>query len=265
MWFSMFLSFYPEKIGTSCGSIYKYTMKFVLKLSYNGTAYHGWQTQNNAISVQQLIETGFEKIAGFALELTGCGRTDTGVHASCYYAHFETDEILDKEIVYKLNAVLPPDIAIEYCKPTDDSFHARFSAISREYRYFIHSHKDPFLTDRSFFISKKLDLEAMNRACEILKEYEDFSSFCKKGADNKTMICKILAANWMKKNNQFIFTIIADRFLRNMVRAIVGAMVDVGLNKISLEDFRKIIEKKNNQFTGTSVPACGLYLWDVRY
>ena len=248
-----------------CGSKPIFKMRFILKLSYNGTAYHGWQRQENANSVQSMIENALKKITGSAIELTGCGRTDTGVHAKCYYAHFELDRKPDKEIVYKLNSVLPPDIAIAYCKRTDNSFHARFDAVSREYRYFIHSQKNPFLINQSYFVSKTLDLEAMNKACEILMEYEDFASFCKKGADNKTTLCKLMEARWEQKKDQLVFTIKADRFLRNMVRAIVGAMVDVGLNKLSLEDFRKIIEAKNNQFTGTSVAACGLYLWDVRY
>ncbi|MFM9945275.1 MAG: tRNA pseudouridine(38-40) synthase TruA [Bacteroidia bacterium] len=240
-------------------------MKFILKLSYNGTAYHGWQRQDNAISIQQIIESALEKITGIETEIVGCGRTDTGVHARCYFAHFESEGQLDSEIVYKLNSVLPHDIAIEYCKKSDDDFHARFSATSREYRYFIHWQKNPFLINQSFFLSKKLDLEAMNQACEILMQYEDFASFCKKGADNKTTICQLMEARWEQTENQVIFKIKADRFLRNMVRAIVGAMVDVGLHKLSLTDFKKIIKDKNNQFTGTSVAACGLYLWDVRY
>lgn len=254
----MFLSFYVVQNPII-------NMNFVLKLSYNGAAYHGWQRQENAISVQEIIETAYKKITGFDIELTGCGRTDTGVHAKCYYAHFELDEKPDKEIVYKLNSVLPPEVAIEYCKKAEDSFHARFSAISREYRYFIHFQKNPFLINQSYFISKKLDVERMNKACEILKGYDDFASFCKKGADNKTTLCQLMEAKWEQKKDQLIFTIKADRFLRNMVRAIVGAMVDVGLHKLSLDDFREIIEAKNNQFTGTSVAACGLFLWDVRY
>jgi tRNA pseudouridine38-40 synthase len=240
-------------------------MRFILKLSYNGTAYHGWQKQENANSVQSMIENALKKITGLSIDIMGCGRTDTGVHAKCYFAHFEMEEEPDIELVYKLNSVLPSDIAIEECKKADDDFHARFDAVSREYRYFIHFKKNPFLINQSYFVSKKLDVERMNKACEILKEYEDFASFCKKGADNKTTLCKLIKAHWEEINNQLIFTIIADRFLRNMVRAIVGAMVDVGLHKISLEDFKNIIEAKNNQFTGTSVAACGLFLWDVRY
>ena len=240
-------------------------MRFILKLSYNGTAYHGWQKQENANSVQSMIENAFKKITGLTIDIMGCGRTDTGVHAKCYFTHFEMEEEPDIELVYKLNSVLPADIAIEECKKADDDFHARFDAVSREYRYFIHFKKNPFLINQSYFVSKKLDVERMNKACEILKEYDDFASFCKKGADNKTTLCKLMDAHWEEKNHQFIFTIKADRFLRNMVRSIVGAMVDVGLHKISLEDFKNIIEAKNNQFTGTSVAACGLFLWDVRY
>ncbi len=212
-----------------------------------------------------MIENAIQKLMGTPIDIIGCGRTDTGVHAKRYYANFETEEILDPEIVYKLNAILPSDIAIESCQKTNTDFHARFSAISREYRYFIHWQKDPFLLNRSFFLFKKLDLEAMNSACKILLEYQDFASFCKKGADNKTTVCEITEAFWTQQENQFFFKIKADRFLRNMVRAIVGTMVDVGLHKISLDEFRNIIEARNNQITGTSVPACGLYLWEVSY
>jgi len=240
-------------------------MRFILKLSYNGTAYHGWQKQENANSVQSMIENALKKVTGLEVDIMGCGRTDTGVHAACYFAHFKLDDEPDSELVYKLNSVLPNDIAIEQCKKADANFHARFDAVSREYRYFIHFQKNPFLINQSYFVSKKLDVERMNKACEILKEYDDFASFCKKGADNKTTLCQLMEAHWEELNHQLIFTIKADRFLRNMVRAIVGAMVDVGLHKISLEDFKNIIEAKNNQFTGTSVAACGLFLWDVRY
>ena len=240
-------------------------MKFILKLSYNGTAYHGWQKQDNANSVQSMIENALKIITGLAIDIVGCGRTDTGVHANCYFAHFEMEEWLESELAYKLNSVLPSDIAIEYCENIDDNFHARFDAKSRENRYFIHSQKNPFLVNQSYFLSKTLDLQAMNKACEILKEYDDFASFCKKGADNKTTFCRLMQAKWERKNHQFVFTIKADRFLRNMVRAIVGAMLDVGLGKLALDDFRQIIEAKNNQFSGTSVAACGLYLWDVKY
>jgi len=236
-----------------------------MKLSYNGTAYSGWQRQDNAVSVQQTIEKALRLITGIDIEIVGCGRTDTGVHASFYVAHFDTEQPLDVELVYKLNSILPKDIAVHHCKETADTFHARFSAISREYCYFIHCRKDPFLNDRSWFVHQSLDIDAMNRACTVLMDYDDFASFCKKGADNKTTICKLTHAEWVKEDHRLIFTIRADRFLRNMVRAIVGTMIDVGLGKTDMHNLRLIIEARDRGCSGASVPACGLYLTDVQY
>ncbi len=240
-------------------------MKFSLTLQYKGSAYHGWQKQLNALSVQQVIETAIFKVWDFQVELVGCGRTDTGVHAAKYVAHFEMDEAIDPEFVYKLNAVLPPDIAIRLVEPTRDDFHARFSAKSREYRYFIHQKKNPFLWGQSWFFSKHLNHDLMNEACKILKQHHDFASFCKKWSDNKTTLCHIEEAVWEKTDEGFVFKIVADRFLRNMVRAIVGCMIDVGIERLSPKDFHQIILNKDRNFTGTSVDACGLFLWDIKY
>jgi len=240
-------------------------MKFLLKLSYNGSNYNGWQRQDNAISIQQTIENVLNILMGKKVEVVGCGRTDTGVHALCYYAHFINDSHPEVTFVYKLNAMLPPDIAIAYCRETDEDYHARFSAKTREYKYFIHDHKDPFLINRSWFFHQPLDLDAMNRACTILMEYDDFASFCKKGADNKTTLCKIYHAQWIKEENRLVFIIRADRFLRNMVRAIVGTMVEIGLHKLDMHEFRLVIEGRDRGNSGASVPACGLYLTDVTY
>ena len=240
-------------------------MRFVLKLAFNGSAYHGWQRQKNAHSVQEEIEKALEVILGESAGITGCGRTDTGVHAMTYYAHFDRETAPEPRLVYQLNAILPRDIALHFCREVSEDFHARFSAISREYRYFIHTHKNPFLQDRSWFIHHTPGLELMNKACDILKQYEDFASFCKKGADNKTTLCRIDDCHWAMEGDQWVFTIRADRFLRNMVRAIVGTLVDVGLEKLSLQEFARIVEARNRNLSGESVPACGLYLWDVRY
>lgn len=240
-------------------------MKYILKLAYKGTDYHGWQIQKNANSVQAMIEKAFHLLCGERVELTGCGRTDTGVHASCYFAHFETEAQLSENFVYKLNSILPKDIAISLCTSIVDEFHARFSAISREYKYLIHSQKDPFLNDESYFFHHELNLEMMNRACEVLKATKDFASFCKKGGDNKTTRCEIYECFWLKEGYQLVFTIRADRFLRNMVRAIVGTMLEIGLNKMNLDELETIIESKNRSLSGTSVPACGLYLTEITY
>ena len=240
-------------------------MKYKLILSYKGSRYHGWQIQENAHSVQAEIENALKIIAGEKIGIVGCGRTDTGVHAKFYVAHFETEVEFKSNVVYTLNAILPEDIAILDLKKVGDDFHARFSAISREYQYFIHFHKNPFLTGNSWYMNKQLNIELMNKASEILSEYQDFASFCKLGADNKTTLCEIQHASWQLNDNQLVFTIKADRFLRNMVRAIVGTLMEIGLERMSLIEFRAVIESKNRQNSGTSVPAHGLYLTDVKY
>jgi tRNA pseudouridine38-40 synthase len=240
-------------------------VKYKLILSYKGSRYHGWQIQENAHSVQAEIENALKIIAGEKIGIVGCGRTDTGVHAKFYVAHFETEVEFKSNVVYTLNAILPEDIAILDLKKVGDDFHARFSAISREYQYFIHFHKNPFLTGNSWYVNKQLNIELMNKASEILSEYQDFASFCKLGADNKTTICEIQQASWQISDNQLVFTIRADRFLRNMVRAIVGTLMEIGLERMSLIEFRAVIESKNRQNSGTSVPAHALYLTDVKY
>ena len=240
-------------------------MKYILNLAYDGSVYHGWQKQENAISVEETIENAFFKLLGKNIEIIGCGRTDTGVHAKYYIAHFEYNLEIDKEIVYKLNSILPNDIAIYKCYKTNGNFHARFDAISREYKYYIHFKKEPFLFNRSYYMNKELNIELMNDACKILLLNNDFISFCKKGADNKTTICELMLAKWEIENNQIVFTIKADRFLRNMVRSIVGYMINIGLDKITLNKFIEIIEQKKSNQTGFSAPACGLYLTNVTY
>lgn len=241
-------------------------MKYKFTISFDGTAYHGWQKQKNAVSVQQVIEQKLEILFGKKIETIGCGRTDTGVHARRFVLHFETNEKIGNEnFLYNLNSILPNDIAVLKFSRAKSDFNARFSAVKREYRYFIHFEKNPFLVNKSTFLKRKPELKMLNLACEILKQYDDFESFSKKGSDNKTSICKIFEAKWIEKHNQYIFIIVADRFLRNMVRAITGTMLDVGYGKIDIEDFRKVIESKNRNNSSTSVPAAGLYLWDIKY
>ncbi|NUM31796.1 MAG: tRNA pseudouridine(38-40) synthase TruA [Bacteroidetes bacterium] len=234
-------------------------------ISFDGTAYHGWQKQKNAISVQQIIEQKLEILIGKKTETLGCGRTDTGVHARKFVLHFETIKKPSKNFLYNLNSILPQDIAVLKISHVNSSFNARFSAKKREYRYFIHFEKNPFLINKSTLLNKNPDFDKLNKACEILKKYNDFASFSKKGSDNKTTICKIYEAKWVKKNKQYIFIIIADRFLRNMVRAITGTMLDIGYGKINIDDFVKIIESKDRKNSSTSAPPGGLYLWDIKY
>jgi tRNA pseudouridine38-40 synthase len=200
------------------------------------------------------------------IKTTGAGRTDTGVHAKKMFAHFDTDKAITKNLVYRLNSYLLQDIAIHNIFEVPDDFHARFNALYRTYEYYISLEKNPFRYDFAWTINRRnLDIDKMNEACEILFEYNDFTSFAKIGSDNKTNICKIYKANWECRDQQLILTISADRFLRNMVRSIVGTMVEVGAGKINLDDFRNVIQQKNRNAAGVSAPAKGLFLVDVDY
>ena len=239
--------------------------RYFIKISYNGTAYHGWQIQKNGLTVQEVLNRSLSIALQQAINVVGCGRTDTGVHASEFYAHFDTIALIDQHIIYRLNRLLPKDIAAFSLKEVQKDAHTRFDAISRTYEYKIHTFKDPFIYNRSYFFNKKLDLDKMNMACDALKSFTDFSSFSKLHTQVKTNNCKIVFAKWSLDGNNIMLRIEADRFLRNMVRAIVGTMLDVGRSKTSLEEFNKIIESKNRGLAGTSVPACGLYLVKVKY
>ena len=241
--------------------------RYFLQLSYKGTRYFGWQRQPNAISVQEVIEKTLSTVLREEIAVVGAGRTDTGVHASFYVLHFDvTNEIEEPEkLVYHLNRFLPTDIAVQQIVKTNPEFHARFSAISRTYKYYISTVKDPFTTDTSYQFTVPLDVEKMNEAAKTLFEYTDFTSFAKLHTDVKTNNCKIFQAEWKRENNMLVFTIKADRFLRNMVRAIVGTLIEVGKGKITVDDFRKIIETKNRGAAGTSAPPQGLFLVDIEY
>lgn len=242
-------------------------MRYKLALAYNGENYHGWQTQPNAPTVQETLERAFSVVLRQNISITGCGRTDTGVHAEFYVAHFDTYDINGKigDLVHKMNSFLPKDIAIYNIEPVGDDFNARFSAVKRSYRYWIHTRKDPFLDRSSWLVPYPIDIEKMNQGCEILKRYTDFASFCKVGSDNKTTICHISSAQWTQDAHRIKFEITADRFLRNMVRAIVGTMVDLGLGKTTLADFEDIIKSHKRSSAGQSVPAKGLSLIEVGY
>ena len=244
-------------------------MRYFIKLSYKGTHYHGWQYQPNAMSVQEELEKAFSLILRGEIAITGAGRTDAGVHAKNYIAHFETKKPLDaaqlKELIYKLNSYLSKDIAIHNIYQVDDNMHARFDAKERTYQYNITTTKNPFATESAWYVHGKLDVDKMNLACEILKEYTDFGSFAKLHSDNKTNICDLMEARWEFKVELLVFTIKADRFLRNMVRAIVGTMVDIGQGKTSLDELREIIESKDRNQAGRSVPGHGLFLVEIKY
>jgi tRNA pseudouridine38-40 synthase len=241
--------------------------RYYVQLSYKGTRYFGWQRQPNAISVQEVMEKTLSVVLREDIAVVGAGRTDTGVHASFYVLHFDVSvEIQDTEkLLYHLNRFLPDDIAIQKIKKVSNDFHARFSAISRTYKYYISRVKDPFTTETSYQFTVLLDIEKMNEAAKTLFEYTDFTSFAKLHTDVKTNNCKIFQAEWAQENNQLVFIIKADRFLRNMVRAIVGTLLEVGKGKITIDDFRKIIESKNRGTAGTSAPPQGLFLVDIGY
>ena len=240
------------------------TMRFFITLSYDGTRYHGWQIQPNADTVQQRLQDALSTLLRQPIEVVGAGRTDTGVHAKMMMAHFTISQF--DNIAYKLNKLLPPDIAVQEVRQVAEDLHARFSATSRTYHYFIHTYKDPFVQAYSWQIPFKLDFEKMNEAAQVLLEYKDFTSFSKVNTDVKTNLCDIKEAYWQEvAPDQWRFTITANRFLRNMVRAIVGTLVEVGRGKMSLEDVRRIIEAKDRCQAGESVPAKALSLVSIKY
>jgi len=241
-------------------------MRYFIKFSYNGTNYHGWQTQPNAISVQETLTNAMSVIFNKTLVLTGAGRTDTGVHAREMYAHFDIDFTIDVALaVYKINSFLPKDIVVLDIIIVHDDAHARFDAKKRTYQYHINKIKNPFLFEQSWFYHTYLDLDLMNEAAKLLFNHIDFESFSKSNTDVNTFNCTIFEANWTSENENLIFTITADRFLRNMVRSIVGTLVNVGLHKTTINDFNKIIEAKNRTKAGFSAPACGLFLTKIEY
>ena len=241
--------------------------RYFAQLSFKGTSYHGWQIQPNAVSVQEVLEKAFSTILQEEISVVGAGRTDTGVHASFYVLHFDTsEEIWDyQKLVFRLNSFLPPDIAIQKIWQVPAGVHARFSAVSRTYHYYITTEKNPFQTETAFYYHSKPDVGKMNEAAKILFEYDDFTSFSRLHTNVKTNLCKIYQAEWVIEDEILIFKIKADRFLRNMVRAIVGTLLEVGKGKLSVENFRNIIEQQNRKVAGTSAPAQGLFLVKVEY
>lgn len=243
-------------------------MRYFLHLAYNGSAYHGWQNQPNGVSVQETIERALSLILREEIAITGAGRTDAGVHARSMYAHFDIGVGIEDTdaLTERLNAYLPGDIVIFSIKQVAGDMHARFSAKSRTYKYYITTRKDPFEGICRMRVNPTVDFDAMNRACKYLFEYEDFTSFSKLHTDVKTNNCKIMEARWTQTSEtHWEFTIKADRFLRNMVRAIVGTLLDVGTGKLTVEQFAEVIEKKDRCVAGMSVPAKALFLEEVEY
>ena len=242
-------------------------MRYFMRLGYRGAGFHGWQVQPHDPSVQQAIEEAMTTILRVPTPITGAGRTDAGVNARLMVAHFNTEQpIADvQRLVHSLNALLPAEISIDSITPVHDDAHARFDATSRTYKYFVVPRKDPFRYPLSWKCPPGLDFELMNEAAARLLDYTDFTSFSKLHTDVKTNNCRVTHAQWTHENEQWVFTITADRFLRNMVRAIVGTLVEVGRHKMSVEQFCQVIERKDRCAAGTSMPGNALFLWDITY
>lgn len=249
-------------------------MRFFLQLSYNGQHYSGWQRQNNAISVQEVIEENLSKIFNDKIEIVGCGRTDAGVHAHQYYAHFDVtpkslkgdfENNLPENFLHRINNMLTDDVSINEIFEVKPDFHARFDAINRTYKYFIHYKKNPFLEEQSFLLNQQPDVQKMNHCIQQLFGEHDFSTFEKKGSDNKTSICTLENAYWETTSTGLIFTITANRFLRNMVRRITAALLMVGLDKMNEQDLINAVLNKEELNVKMAVPAKGLFLWQIKY
>lgn len=236
-----------------------------MELAYQGKAYHGWQRQPNAISVQEVVENKLFILFQEQKEIVAAGRTDAGVHAKQLFAHFDAAEGLNEDFIFKLNSLLPNDIAVQSLLPVLSGAHARFDAISRSYEYHVIQKKDPFAYDAAHLVKRNLDVEAMNAAAKILLEYTNFKCFSRSRTDVFTYNCKVEYALWIQKNEKLIFHIKADRFLRNMVRAIVGTMLEIGLRKMEVKRMHDIIQSEDRSEAGASVPAKGLYLTKVDY
>lgn len=242
--------------------------RYFMHLAYRGTSFHGWQSQPNAVSVQSTIEDALAKVTRSPIKITGAGRTDTGVNARTMIAHFDlpSPHSDTDKLVGALNSIVGKDISIYSITQVHDDAHARFDATSRTYHYYVHTVKSPFSYQLSWQAPATLDFEKMNEAAQLLLSVDDFTSFSKLHTDVKTNICKVTYAKWERVDEtQWVFVITADRFLRNMVRAVVGTLVDVGRGKISISQFREIIAAKNRCAAGTSMPGHALFLWDIKY
>ncbi len=241
--------------------------RYFIELAYDGTPFHGWQIQPNAKSIQESLNNTLSTILRSEIYVVGCGRTDTGVHAKLFYAHFDfNNEISDlDQLTYKCNRLLDPAIAIFRFFKVGEDAHTRFSAISRSYEYLITQQKDPFAVNRKWEMREKLNVDRMNQAAAALLEYKDFTSFSKSNTQTETNLCDVTEAYWTQNGNALNFRITANRFLRNMVRAIVGTTIEVGQGRINTADFKSIIEAKNRSEAGLSVPAHGLYLSNIVY
>lgn len=236
-----------------------------MEIAYDGTEYHGWQSQLNGTTVQEALELQLAKILGAKINIMGCGRTDAGVHASHFILHFDYDNELPDRFKFRLNRMLPSDIAVYEAFEVTENFHSRFSATYRKYIYKTHFRKNPFQEGGSLFLFQMPSVDKMNEACRLLVQHDDFASFCKRNADGKTTICDLMLAEWVEVEYGFEFHVKANRFLRNMVRALVGTLLDVGCGTLSLDQLEQIIKDKKRSSSGKSVAARGLYLEEIGY
>lgn len=240
-------------------------MRYFLEVSYKGTNYSGFQSQHNANTIQAEVEKAFKILQKEEVALTGSSRTDAGVHALQNFLHFDYEGEINPHFLYKLNAILPGDIVAEKLIPVNKKAHCRFDAVSREYKYYIYRHKDPFLKDRAFYFPYKLDLEQMHKAADLIKEYNDFTSFSKRNTQVKSFECTIFESEWKQEDGCLIYQVKANRFLRGMVRALTATMLKIGRGKLTVEDFLGIIEARNCTIASFAVPAHGLFLIGVEF
>lgn len=240
-------------------------MRYFIELSYDGSPFVGWQRQPTGDSVQSCLEDALKTLLQKPISVVGAGRTDAGVHARQLFAHVDLDDQGDQNLKFRLNKLLPKEIAVNSILAVADDAHARFDATGRRYSYHITTQKDPFLEKRSYYFSKSLDIELMNQAATVMLDHDDFKCFSKSRTDVKTYLCDIQEAYWEQNGSDLVFFIQANRFLRNMVRAIVGTLIEVGLKKISIDDFKSILQSRDRSKAGYSVPAHGLYLEKVYY
>jgi tRNA pseudouridine38-40 synthase len=239
--------------------------RYFLEVSYKGTAYSGFQTQQNANTVQAEVEKAFEVLQRDKVTMTGSSRTDAGVHALQNFFHFDYGGIIHPQFLYKINAILPPDIVIQGLTRVNDNAHCKFDAINRAYKYFIYQEKDPFLQDRAFFYPYKLEMELLEKAAAIVKDYHDFTSFSKRNTQVKTFSCAIIDSQWLQEGDCLVYKVKGNRFLRGMVRALTATMLKVGRGKLSLDEFRAVIDAKDCTKASFAVPAHGLFLVSVNY
>jgi pseudouridylate synthase I len=240
-------------------------LRYFLEVAYKGTKYSGFQVQQNANTIQAEVEKAFFILHRKKVQLTGSSRTDAGVHALQNFFHFDFEYPLHNQFVYKINAILPPDIVIKSIKQVSNEAHCRFDAISREYQYCIYQYKNPFLQDRAYYYPYKLDVSKLNDAASLLPGYSDFTSFSKRNTQVKTFNCKLYKSVWRMENEMLMYNVCANRFLRGMVRALTATMLKVGRQNLSVEEFKRVIELKDCTKASFAVPAHGLFLSNVYY